>query len=200
MSALRALAVGDHVAAWSALGFAVGGEGGNSCVIGGVELCLGSEGEGIVAWSLPAVDGLASFDPGPAFASAAVEHLNGAIAIDHVVVMTPDFDRTAAALASVGMEFRRVRDAGGFRQGFRRVGPAILEVVEARSDADAGPARFWGLVVIVSDLEALAERLGPELLRPIKPAVQPGRRIATLDRSAGLSCAVAFMDPDPERR
>jgi hypothetical protein len=49
--------------------------------------------------------------------------------------------------------------------------------------------------VIVADLDALAERLGP-LLRPIKPAVQPGRRIATLDRSAGLSPQIAFMDAE----
>jgi hypothetical protein len=92
------------------------------------------------------------------------------------------------------MPLRRVRDAGGFRQGFRRLGPAILELVELR-EASAGDARFWGLVVIVADLDALAERLGP-LLRPIKPAVQPGRRIATLDRSAGLSPQIAFMDAE----
>ena len=92
------------------------------------------------------------------------------------------------------MELRRVRDAGGFRQGFRRLGPAILELVEVPK-APPGPATFWGLVVIVSDLIALAERLG-ERLGPIRPAVQPGRRIATLRPSAGLTEAVAFMDPE----
>jgi hypothetical protein len=89
---------------------------------------------------------------------------------------------------------RRIRDAGGFRQGFRRLGPAILELVET-VDAPAGPARFWGLTLIASDLDALAERLG-DRLRPIKDAVQPGRRIATLDRSAGLRTNVAFMTPE----
>ena len=94
------------------------------------------------------------------------------------------------------MPLRRIRhvEAGDFRQGFRRLGPGILELVEAR-DAPPGPARFWGLVVIVSDLEALAVRLG-DRLSAIKPAVQPGRRIATLRREAGLSAAVAFMDPE----
>jgi hypothetical protein len=90
------------------------------------------------------------------------------------------------------MPLRRVRDAGAFRQGFRRLGPAILELVEA-ADAPPGPARFWGLVVIVSDLEALSARLG-DLLGRVRPAVQPGRQIVTLRPAAGLSTQVAFMD------
>jgi sensor domain CHASE-containing protein len=77
---------------------------------------------------------------------------------------------------------------------FRRLGPAILELVEA-IDAPAGPARFWGLVVVVTDLEALAARLG-DRLGSIRDAVQPGRRIATVRESAGLGQAVAFMSPE----
>jgi hypothetical protein len=93
------------------------------------------------------------------------------------------------------MPLRRLRDAGGFRQGFRRLGPAILELVEIPG-APPGPAHFWGLVVTVADLDALAGRLGP-LLSEIRAAVQPGRRIAGLSRDAGLSPRVAFMDPEP---
>jgi hypothetical protein len=78
--------------------------------------------------------------------------------------------------------------------GFRRLGPAILELVEAVDGAPA-PARFWGLVVVVEDLDALAEQLG-EHLGSIRRAVQPGRRIATLRESAGLGEAVAFMGPE----
>jgi hypothetical protein len=122
-------------------------------------------------------------------------HPNGAVALDHVVVVTPDFDRTAAALAAAGLPLRRIRDAGGFRQGFRRLGPAILELVESR-EAPPGPATFWGLVVVVPDLDALALRLG-EHLAGVRDAVQPGRRIATVRRSAGLGPALAFMDPEP---
>jgi hypothetical protein len=121
-------------------------------------------------------------------------HPNGVIGIDHFVIVTPDFDRTAAALDSAGMPFRRVRDAGGFRQGFRRLGPAILEVVEALK-MPPGLARFWGLTFVASDLDQLAALLGDHLHAP-KEAVQPGRRIATLDRSAGLSVPVAFMSPE----
>ncbi len=134
---------------------------------------------------------------------APATHANGAIGLDHVVVVTPDFDRTAVALDRAGMPLRRIRQVGGdgvddraaFRQGFRRLGPAILELVEARGAPD-GPAAFWGLVVIVSDLDGLAARLG-DRLSPPKPAVQPGRRIATLRASAGLSPRVAFMDREP---
>ena len=78
--------------------------------------------------------------------------------------------------------------------GFRRLGPAILELVETK-DGPSGPARFWGLVVVVDDLHALAGRLG-EQLGSIRDAVQPGRRIATLRASAGLGEAVAFISPE----
>jgi hypothetical protein len=120
------------------------------------------------------------------------EHPNGAIALDHVVILTPDFDRTAAALADRRMPLRREAERNGARQGFRRLGPAIMEIVQAPD----GDTRFWGLVAIVSDLDALCERLGDDLGEP-RPAVQPGRRIATLRRSAGLGPAIAFMDPEP---
>jgi hypothetical protein len=132
------------------------------------------------------------------------EHPNGAVGLDHVVVTTADFDRTAAALGAAAMPLRRIRTAWqgerSFRQGFRRLGPAILEVVEISSPPATPrdePAHFWGLVVIVSDIDALAERLGPDRCGEPTDAVQPGRRIATLKRAGGLSMPVAFMTPDP---
>ena len=64
-------------------------------------------------------------------------------------------DRTAAALDQVGLPPSRIREAGSVRQGFRRLGPAILELVET-SQQPPGPARFWGLVVIVEDLAGLS--------------------------------------------
>jgi hypothetical protein len=111
------------------------------------------------------------------------------------VILTPDFRRTATALDRAGLPLRRIRDAGGFRQGFRRLGPATMEIVESTRVAP-GPARFWGLVVVVPDLVALRERLGSARLGAPRPAVQPGRQIATLAAGAGLSAAVAFMDPE----
>jgi hypothetical protein len=90
-----------------------------------------------------------------------------------------------------------VREVGELRQGFRRLGPAILEVVEVRRLL-AGPARFWGLVVIVGDLHALHADLSP-LLSDIREAVQPGRHIASLHEAVGLGPRLAFMDPEPPR-
>jgi hypothetical protein len=198
---LTALQIADPPEHWAALGFAIDGE--RFCV-GGVELVFGGDQGGVVTW---AVSGLqAPLDGLPTSTwlekwlvanqkPTQVEHPNGAMAIDHLVVVTPDFDRTSSALDAAGLPLRRVREApGGFRQGFRRLGPAILEIVEARQ-APAGPARFWGLTFVVADLDALAHRLGPRLT-PIRAAVQPGRRIAPLARSAGLSTRLAFMDPE----
>jgi hypothetical protein len=125
-------------------------------------------------------------------APAGRPHPNGATGLDHVVVFSPDFDRTQHVLEEAGIALSRIRDGGGFRQGFRRLGPAILELVEA-VEAPPGPARFWGLVVTVSDLPGLAERLGDQL-SPIKADVQSGRHITTLRKTAGLSLKLAFMD------
>lgn len=192
---LRRLGLADPPWNWEALGFAVHAD---IVGLGGLSLQLGLPGEGIVGWAVTGVerdiDGLPSL-VSPHRPAGVGPHPNGAIGLDHLVVTTPDFDRTAAALERESLPLRRTREApGGIRQGFRRLGPAILELVQAPAQTEPGPARFWGLVVIVEDLEVLAGRLG-EHLGPIHPAVQQGRRIATLRPSAGLGQAVAFMDP-----
>jgi hypothetical protein len=205
------LEIADAPERWGALGFTIAD---SSVALGRITIALGTPGRGITAWTIsntpPAVteiDGLrTSAASDPMFSSAdhtsqppEAHHPNGAAAIDHVVVITPDFDRTSVALDAAGMPLRRVRTVGAgvgsFRQGFRRIGPAILELVETPG-APPGPARFWGLVIIVESLDALAERLRGELGR-IKPAVQPGRHIATLRDTAGLGAKVAFMDREP---
>jgi hypothetical protein len=196
---LAGLQIADAPELWAALGFTVSD---GRLLLGGIELRLGAEGHGITGWTLRHaavldLDGLAttatSAPPGPPSV-----HPNGAVGIDHVVVTTPDFDRTAAALDGAGLPLRRIRDVGSYRQGFRRLGPAILELVEARPappKSPAGPARFWGLVVVVPDLPVLRERLSPHLSE-IRDAVQPGRHIAALGAGAGLSPRLAFMDPE----
>lgn len=194
MARLTALAVADEVAVWESLGFSVSAD---VVHIGGVAHVLGGDGRGVTAWAFDrdvgTVDGL----PGFRFDGEAddAEHPNAVIALDHVVVTTPALDRTIEALVKAGLELRRVRDAGGGRrQAFFPVGPAIVEVVGGPANEGDGPARFWGLAFTVSDLDATASFLG-DRLRPGKQAVQEGRRIATLDRSAGSSVAMAFMSP-----
>ena len=190
---LDELALGDAPEVWKRLGFTVT----NGVVaVGGVRLRLGAEGEGIVGWRLRGLaashdlDGLAacpSHDPPP----EPVEHQIGATAVDHVVALTPEFDRTTKRLQEAGLDLRRVRDAGGgFRQAFFKLGPCLLEL----GGPAEGDVRFWGLTLVVDDLDAAAERLGDRLGR-IKAAVQPGRRIATLRAEAGVGVPMALMTP-----
>jgi hypothetical protein len=131
------------------------------------------------------------------------EHPNGITRIDHVVAMSPDLDRSVVALQAAGLDLRRIREqptpAGAPRQAFFRLGGVILELVQepaevvaAHPDGANGPARFWGLALLSADLEQTVARLG-EHSSEIRAAVQPGRQIATLRRSAGLAVPVALM-------
>jgi hypothetical protein len=56
------------------------------------------------------------------------------------------------------------------------------------------PARFFGLAFTSEDLDLTAKTMGQALHTP-KDAVQPGRRIATLDKSAGSTIGIAIMSP-----
>jgi len=203
---LVALAVADEPAAWQGAGFAV--DDGGRCLLGdvGVALTPGT-GNGVQAWAVDGidapVDGLPTIDlPPPEPVGATALHPNGTTAIDHVVVATPDLDRTVAALEATGLRARRVREAGSegrpIRQVFFRLGDPVLEVVGPPEPAGDGPARFFGLALTVADLDATAAALGDHL-GEVKDAVQPGRRIATLRRSAGCTTALAFMSPPPPR-
>ena len=202
------LVIADDGARWSALGFEVRD---GSCQIGAVKLrfLAGEQQRGIVGWSLrdlsgTALDGLEStLSQQPARAPAPA-HPNGVVSIDHVVAMSPALDRTIDALRAVGLDLRRIREqptpAGAPRQAFFRLGAEILEVIQepeqaiARGGGPEDPTRFWGLALNVADLEQTLERLG-ERCSPARAAVQPGRRIATLRRSAGLAMPVALMTP-----
>jgi len=205
---LDELIVADPPQAWSALGFAIDGDG---CVVGGVRIRLAGPdaGRGVSGWSLRGVgstelDGLPTerSDAEPPAESAA--HPNGIAALDHVVAIAPELDRTVAALERAGLDLRRIREeptpAGAPRQAFFRLGATILEVVQEPAEVSerAGGADrsafFWGLAFVAPDLDATVAGLG-DRVSEIRPAVQPGRRIATLRRSAGLSVPVALITP-----
>ena len=121
------------------------------------------------------------------------------------MAITSALDRTVAALEGAGLDLRRIREeptpAGAPRQAFFRLGSNIFEVVQEPAEATerAGgdrPAFFWGLAFLAPDLEATVAGLG-DRVSEIRPAVQPGRRIATLRRSAGMSLPAAIMSPQP---
>ena len=202
------LVVADPAERWSAAGFRVEGD---VCEVSTVRIRLEGAGErrGIVAWSVrdlasDDLDGLpTSSSTRPAAAGA--PHPNGAVTLDHLVVMSPALDRTAEILQAAGLDLRRVREGdtpgGSTRQAFFRMGEVILEVVQAPEGSRVaanpdGPARLWGLAFGVESMDATAAELGPLLGEP-RPAVQPGRTIATLRRDAGLGPAIAFMTPGP---
>lgn len=202
------LLVADQPERWSALGFTVLD---GCCQLGGVRIRLigRGSGRGIVGWSLRAItsaelDGLPTTISQSSMVLAAPAHPNGAVAVDHVVAMSPALDRSVRALQAAGLELRRIRElptpAGAPRQAFFRLGAEILEVVQEPDrvvDADAGrdrPARLWGLALTVEDLDRTLQDLGPQV-SPARPAVQRGRRIATVRRSAGLAIPLALMSP-----
>jgi catechol 2,3-dioxygenase-like lactoylglutathione lyase family enzyme len=213
MARLASLSVGDPVDAWAALGFGVAA---GACEVSGVRHVLGAEGKGIVHWTLRgvetgaaaagAIDGLpTTVEPATAADSDLVPpergHPNGVVAVDHLVVATPDLERTLAAFVACGLALRARRPADTYgqalHQGFFRLGPVVLEVIGPPEPAGDGPARFFGLAFTVDDLAETARFLG-ERLHPPKPAVQPGRHIATLDRGAGSTVPMAFMSPGPD--
>jgi len=205
------LTLADDPARWSELGFEVTGD---TCRLGTVRLRF-EEGEepGIVGWSLRGIastelDGLPTTLSGAPVPEPAPVHPNGSVAIDHIVAMSPLFQRSIDALQAAGLDLRRVREeptpAGAPRQAFFRLGSEILELVQEpeevveRAGGPERPARFWGLALRVEDLQRAAEAFGPHL-GAFRPAVQAGREIATVKRSAGLAAPLALMSPAPRR-
>jgi hypothetical protein len=175
------IVLGDPPAAWAALGFAPDADG--VVALGEERLHLTGQGGGILEVRAPGVtaedpDGLPLREAPVGAAAGAGAHPNGASVVDHVVVLTGSLDRTVGALQDAGLDHRRTLPG----MSFLRLGSYILEVVERGGD----PARFWGLVIVVPDPGAVPGA------GPVKDAVQPGRRIATVE---GLGTALALMSP-----
>ncbi|WP_425004366.1 glyoxalase [Mycolicibacterium sp. S3B2] len=147
--------------------------------------------------ALADVNPAAASTPTHAPRAAPAEHPNGVTAIDHVVLLSPDPDRTVAAMAAVGERPRRERrgELGGqpIRQIFFRLGEVIVEVVGAPAAAGDGPSTLWGITYVTADIDATAEFFG-EHTAAVKPAVQPGRRITTVrHRELDISVRTAMI-------
>lgn len=199
MAELAALLIGDPSDVWAGLGFVVDGDG--AVYVSGVRHVLGGERKGVRDWSLRgvAVDAIDGFalgmdvaDPQPT-----PEHPNGVVALDHVVLTTPNLGRTIEAIEAAGIELRRIREAGaGRQQAFFKLGEVVLELVGPTTPSGDGAPRVFGLAWTVHDPDETAAFFG-ERLKPFKDAVQPGRRIATLSSSAGSTVPHAFMSREP---
>jgi hypothetical protein len=203
VNALTEIVLGGPVAPWKAIGLAF--DEANSLItrIGTIRMCWSSN-EPAGIRSLATLHGPSHID-GVAWMTSAPEAGEqdrmppdslGSIAIDHVVWMTNDLERTCSAIeAGLGEPLKRVREVGGgIRQGFFRLGEAILEVVGNPKLAPM-TSQLWGLVINVSDIDAVAERLGPLVISTPREAVQRGRSIATFTSAANLGTAVALMSP-----
>ena len=204
------LVVGDEPEAWRQAGFAVDA---NGCAqVSTVRFrFVGADGvRGLRSWRIDGVaggtiDGLPGelvCDPSTVLIDRAPDHPNSTTVLDHVVVATPDIDRTIGAFVEVGCEPRRERVGGSesmpMRQVFLRAGEVIVEVVGPPTPPDRPerrdrPAAFWGLAFTVEDLDRCVATLG-DACGSARDAVQPGRRIATLrHESLGISVPTAFM-------
>ena len=133
--------------------------------VGGVRLVVEGGDPGLRGWSLGTPT--AGREP----------HPNGITAIDHVVLVTRDLEAKVAELVAGGFDHRPSKAP----QAFFVLGPCLLEVVEADGEG------FWGITFV-------AERLDGFGGTP-KDAVQPGRRIVTVPREAGLGFPVAVITP-----
>ena len=197
------LEIADDPAAWGAAGFRVLAD--DTVLVGETRVRLvGSDGpRGIRRAGIEGIDGPVDGLPFGPFAdpepAATTSHPNTVTAIDHLVVMTPDADRTTAALSAVGLEVRRTRrfevDGVVRRQTFFWLGRAILELVGDDHGHGDGPARPWGLALTAVDLDAAATALG-DRLGPARPAVQAGRSIATVRTGPlDISVPLALLSP-----
>jgi hypothetical protein len=200
---LIGLAVGDGPAVWAAAGFDVEDD---HVDVGGVRIRLAGrdDGTGIRSWSFDPpwarpIDGLPTVDdptlgtsrPTPA------AHANGVTVLDHVVIATPDMERTTGALREAGIEPRRTivgaRGETDVLYRFFLLGTCVLELIgptDAAASPPDEPARFAGLAFTTATIDELGELAGEP-----RPAIQPGRRIATLRREIGVSVPVAFLTP-----
>lgn len=122
--------------------------------------------------------------------SATTATPNRITGVDHIVIMTPEERSTVESIAMLGWEIRRERlstiagvDAV---QRFVWAGAVLLEIVtpvarNQESDEEPVAAQVWGVSFASSDLDETVSFLGPRS-GPPRAAVQPGRRIATLQR------------------
>jgi hypothetical protein len=223
--ALHTLVIADDIDGWERAGFVVErtADREGEIWVGSIRFTMtgrppdhaesGSPQRGIVAWEFDEIDAIDDggidgiptaryvADPTERQASEVTRawHPNGASRLDHVVMMSPDLDRTVGALERHGFEARRTRVIPGSepprQQVFFWAGETIIELVAPVTATGDDPARLWGLAITTDDIDSAATRLGEHMSSP-KPAVQAGRRIATV-RTADLdiSTAIALMSP-----
>lgn len=195
---LISVSVADPGETWSTAGFEVEN---NRIRIGSLQVQTAAE-VSQPAWAFDASPGVEDLDGISVTSVGGIEsgrsaHSNGVVGVDHVVVLSPDLDRTTDAFDAAGLPLRRVRDLPKIKrqQRFFWAGDVIIEMVGPAKPKGDGAASIWGLALVADDLEAAAQRMG-ELMTTPKPAVQPGRFISAIKTDElGMSLTVAVMTP-----
>jgi len=198
---LASLLIGGSSEPWESLGFRTDPSG--RIPFGNGSLEFTGNRSGLLGMTITNADDLPDHIEGiplaPGRSVAALGHPNGGFELDHVVVMTDSLARTSEAIErALGLPCKRIRETDTVRQAFHRfadgvgVRGCIIEVVENARVRSTG---LFGLVVNVVDLDGLCGQLGEDVIGAAKPAVQPGRRIATLRSGAGLGVPLALMTP-----
>jgi hypothetical protein len=202
MTTVAEIVIAAEPGSWRDVGFEIGDD--SACQVGGIRIRFVGGRDGIVRWvfadapdpSLADIDGLATGHGDPPD-KPGIDQPNGVFGIDHIVVNTPDLERTCDAIAAAtDAPLKRIREAGTMRQGFHRLGELIVEVVSHPRVVE-DRASFWGLALNVRDIDALFGRYGDSVISPPKDAVQPGRRIASFREAAALGVPVAVMSANP---
>lgn len=204
MSAVRlaAIDIGGGPAPWEAIGLRTDGDGRISFANGALVFQPGER--GIIGLAIDALDQLPDQIEGIPLRTGrvvpAIDHPIGAFELDHVVIMTDALERTSTSVSeALGLDCLRIRETEMVRQAFHRfadqggVRGCIIEIVE---NSRVQSPTLFGLVLNLTDIDAAAVRLGPDVIGSPKPAVQQGRRIATVRSTAGLGVAVALMSPN----
>lgn len=209
---LAELAINADANAWHEVGFNVTV---GRCRIGEVELAYTADQErptGLRGWTIaglaveadlggiPTQHDHLPVSPG----GRASPHPCGVIGIDHVVLFSSALEKTIASFEDAGVRCRRRREGAGpgghpLEQAFFRLGSVIVEAVGVANE-HAGPdgSRLWGITFCVADLDEAVAQLGKgRMIGSPKDAVQPGRRIATVRKQAGLGLPVALISPEP---
>ena len=197
----------DDPSHWERIGFeVVTDNSAKSIQIGKTKLCFkeidGAEGiasvhvEGVTA----NIDSL-NFKPRTLYSTniEAPFHPNRIERIDHLVVTTPDSDKTTKALIEAGIALSGIRTFGSHpnqtRQSFFWLGDVILELVGPHKVTKTGSPLFWGLALVSSDINETVQQIG-DLCTPLKDAVQPGRKITTVKtRDLSIGVPIAIMSP-----
>ena len=202
MAAARELVIGDEPAAWERLGFAPGEDG--AFALGGLRVRLAGRpaGSGVIELR---VDGLAAERPGRAAAGRRRPGPDPAIGsrllgcrVSPATARSRSTTSSSSPTTATGRPLRSRRPAAtsagaasrpSCRRRWRSSASAEL-IVEV-----AAGGRPGALLGRHDRRSPTSTRLAGPLLGAARPAVQPGRRIATVRRAAGLAVALAFMTP-----